>query len=757
MRMVDLRNLLIFGLQIGVLQAQAFFKQTIPNLSKLPQTNFNCKNKVLGNYYADTETQCQMFHVCVQVLGVGVQDFRFLCPNGTAFDQEAQICTDWGDVDCHQASFGNGIAFDIFRLNVQKDIYSIRHNQTRFKEEEDPLKLQNLSQDNTDEIFRGSHSSNFFTNKNRGLEDYNIHKEDKENFYNTKSSNYNSAKPAKTEFKSVNREHQRNHAPQKPIPKEIRTPSESIRKTTGHIASDVIKRVSNTNNIGPQKNNTSLPNPQVNNYEAYSKQNIKVNTRNNNLDKIRTLTNQEIDFINSVNLEKTGRNYQPQTSTQYYQKETQDYRADLITTKKPNRFSSSSPTYLDYSNDPTTPKVRPSESTTFTFNQKQFQNSLSRNANGPTTNKNIDVSYDRSQYDKIQSNKRITTKQKAVTSGKLKPHIQLNYDSTTSTTSAAKKLSTQIIKSSVDDKLRKSNILLNNADKPTTFRPTTYKHLYNNNPTTILKKKNEIEITNSVRMDNKDFMTYTNVFYSRPIVPEADSNQEEEIFKASNSYNIGAYKVNNFPIQSTRVFHTTSSTLSTTTLAPSTSKVRSKLTNRGSQKSYDDILPEFIKQKSSNYEKIPENNYEPITQKQKPQQQNSVQQTQVKQFADFSGKNNNPKPFVINSTGAPKQPTSNTFFYETTHKTTTGFIRHDSQSENTTEKPKFFSTPVLSHTTEKVIGISTLSPSKKPKTASKKNNSNEDTSYDYAYYDDTKDYGALDVISDFEKIKKRKQ
>lgn len=46
-----------------------------------------------------------------------VQDFRFLCPNGTAFDQEAQICADWGDVDCEQSVLYYGSDnFDLYRL-----------------------------------------------------------------------------------------------------------------------------------------------------------------------------------------------------------------------------------------------------------------------------------------------------------------------------------------------------------------------------------------------------------------------------------------------------------------------------------------------------------------------------------------------------------------------------------------------------------------------------------------------------------------
>lgn len=42
------------------------------SLQNMPRTDFTCRDKILGGYYADAETQCQMFHVCVKVAGVGV-------------------------------------------------------------------------------------------------------------------------------------------------------------------------------------------------------------------------------------------------------------------------------------------------------------------------------------------------------------------------------------------------------------------------------------------------------------------------------------------------------------------------------------------------------------------------------------------------------------------------------------------------------------------------------------------------------------
>ncbi|CAG7824347.1 unnamed protein product, partial [Allacma fusca] len=53
----------------------------------LPETRFTCEGKLQGRYYADSETDCQMFHVCVRMSKKEIHDYRFLCPNGTVFDQ----------------------------------------------------------------------------------------------------------------------------------------------------------------------------------------------------------------------------------------------------------------------------------------------------------------------------------------------------------------------------------------------------------------------------------------------------------------------------------------------------------------------------------------------------------------------------------------------------------------------------------------------------------------------------------------------
>ncbi|KAJ1531737.1 hypothetical protein ONE63_000400 [Megalurothrips usitatus] len=88
------------------------------NPANMPDTQFDCSDKIVGGYYGDAETECQMFHVCVKVPGIGIQDFRFLCPNDTAFDQENQVCDDWYNIDCESSSLYFGDNFDLFRIGA---------------------------------------------------------------------------------------------------------------------------------------------------------------------------------------------------------------------------------------------------------------------------------------------------------------------------------------------------------------------------------------------------------------------------------------------------------------------------------------------------------------------------------------------------------------------------------------------------------------------------------------------------------------
>merc|ERR1712130_422565 len=71
-----------------------------PIFSSIIQSHFSCKGTVNGEYYADVETQCQMFHVCSHLANGLAQRFSFLCPNGTMFHQQLKICHWWFFVDC---------------------------------------------------------------------------------------------------------------------------------------------------------------------------------------------------------------------------------------------------------------------------------------------------------------------------------------------------------------------------------------------------------------------------------------------------------------------------------------------------------------------------------------------------------------------------------------------------------------------------------------------------------------------------------
>ncbi|XP_063229271.1 uncharacterized protein LOC134534716 [Bacillus rossius redtenbacheri] len=72
------------------------------DFDNLPDTNFSCENKVIGGYYADVETGCQMFHVCTIGQKGEITDIKFLCLNGTVFDQETRVCERVDEVDCNK-------------------------------------------------------------------------------------------------------------------------------------------------------------------------------------------------------------------------------------------------------------------------------------------------------------------------------------------------------------------------------------------------------------------------------------------------------------------------------------------------------------------------------------------------------------------------------------------------------------------------------------------------------------------------------
>lgn len=162
----------------------------------MPETSFSCRNKIVGSYYADPETDCQVFHVCVSVAGT-VQDYKFLCPNDTAFDQESQTCADWYDVDCEAATlYYASDNFDLYRIG--SGLESVHYDNLRTDAEpQDHLQRSETSDavrssantvnrvsssnnyNNNREVLRSSSSGNFY-NRNNKEDDYDNEKSYKE-------------------------------------------------------------------------------------------------------------------------------------------------------------------------------------------------------------------------------------------------------------------------------------------------------------------------------------------------------------------------------------------------------------------------------------------------------------------------------------------------------------------------------------------------------------------------------------------------
>jgi len=77
-------------------------KLTHPKSTEYPATPFTCKDKLMGGYYADIYTNCEMFHICTSGRRKGLlYDFRFWCANDTVFDQRSQTCNAPEKVNCN--------------------------------------------------------------------------------------------------------------------------------------------------------------------------------------------------------------------------------------------------------------------------------------------------------------------------------------------------------------------------------------------------------------------------------------------------------------------------------------------------------------------------------------------------------------------------------------------------------------------------------------------------------------------------------
>lgn len=70
-----------------------------PTYNTIPQTSFECSAKAQPGFYADVDTQCQVFHRCEQ----SGNRTDYLCPNTTVFNQITLICDSFYNVDCSRS------------------------------------------------------------------------------------------------------------------------------------------------------------------------------------------------------------------------------------------------------------------------------------------------------------------------------------------------------------------------------------------------------------------------------------------------------------------------------------------------------------------------------------------------------------------------------------------------------------------------------------------------------------------------------
>ncbi|CAO1432043.1 unnamed protein product [Diamesa serratosioi] len=86
-----------------------------PIYHEVPQTNFDCaKVPAVPGQYANAETGCQAYHVCHEDGRGGKEGSKFLCTNGTIYNQKEFTCDWWYNVKCEEAE-------GLYRLNADPE------------------------------------------------------------------------------------------------------------------------------------------------------------------------------------------------------------------------------------------------------------------------------------------------------------------------------------------------------------------------------------------------------------------------------------------------------------------------------------------------------------------------------------------------------------------------------------------------------------------------------------------------------------
>lgn len=69
-----------------------------------PKTTFSCNGRNAGEYYADPETKCAVFYICLPNPAGQLAPTSFACPNGTLFSQATKVCASHDSVHCDLAT-----------------------------------------------------------------------------------------------------------------------------------------------------------------------------------------------------------------------------------------------------------------------------------------------------------------------------------------------------------------------------------------------------------------------------------------------------------------------------------------------------------------------------------------------------------------------------------------------------------------------------------------------------------------------------
>ncbi|GIY57339.1 hypothetical protein CDAR_526161 [Caerostris darwini] len=105
--MTFLISAVIFAIVVGTNGSIPRNKRQAPNINvhDIPKTSFTCADKKIGEYYADAESHCQVYHVCVPGMNNKASLISFVCPNGTIFSQATRVCTPFASIDCSLTKF----------------------------------------------------------------------------------------------------------------------------------------------------------------------------------------------------------------------------------------------------------------------------------------------------------------------------------------------------------------------------------------------------------------------------------------------------------------------------------------------------------------------------------------------------------------------------------------------------------------------------------------------------------------------------